>query len=255
MNATPRKSALVTGAAKRLGRAIALGLAQDGWDIAVHYRESEAEAHETVNQITAMGRSAIALKCDLASEVETRQLLPRAAAQLGAIRCVVNSASLFSYDDASSFDQSTLDAHMHSNLMAPILLAQALHAATPDGAQAVVINLLDQKLFNLNPDFLSYTLSKSALHTATTLLAMSLAPKLRVVGLAPGLTLVSGEQTEAQFQKAHQQTVLGRSSTAEDIVQAVCYLAQARGITGTTLVVDGGQHLTPMYRDVMFVAK
>jgi NAD(P)-dependent dehydrogenase (short-subunit alcohol dehydrogenase family) len=144
---------------------------------------------------------------------------------------------------------------MHSNLMAPILLAQALHAATPDDAQAVVINLLDQKLFNLNPDFLSYTLSKSALHTATTLLAMSLAPKLRVVGLAPGLTLVSGEQTEAQFQKAHQQTVLGQSSTAEDIVQAVCYLAQARGITGTTLVVDGGQHLTPMHRDVMFVAK
>jgi NAD(P)-dependent dehydrogenase (short-subunit alcohol dehydrogenase family) len=255
MNATPRKSVLVTGAAKRLGRAIALGLAQDGWDIAVHYRESEADALETVNQIIALGRSAIALKCDLSSEAETRELLPRATAQLGAIHCIVNSASLFSYDDACSFDQSKLDAHMHCNLMAPILLAQALHAATPDDSQAVVINLLDQKLFNLNPDFLSYTLSKSALQTATTLLAMSLAPKLRVVGLAPGLTLVSGEQTEAQFQKAHRQTVLGQSSSAEEIVQAVCYLAQARGITGTTLVVDGGQHLTPMHRDVMFVAK
>jgi NAD(P)-dependent dehydrogenase (short-subunit alcohol dehydrogenase family) len=255
MNTSTRKSALVTGAAKRLGRAIALGLAKDGWDIAVHYRASEAEALETVDQIKALGRAAIAIACDLSSEAETRQLLPRAMTQLGDIRCVVNSASLFSYDDAQSFDQTRLDAHMHSNLAAPILLAQALHAATPEDAQSVVINLLDQKLFNLNPDFLSYTLSKSALDTATKLLAMSLAPRLRVVGLAPGLTLVSGDQTESQFEKAHQQTVLGKSSTADDIAQAVCYLANAHGITGTTLIVDGGQHLTPMHRDVMFLAK
>jgi len=255
MNNPPRKCALVTGAAKRLGRAIALGLAKDGWDIAVHYRESDTEAIETVNDIKALGRKAIALQCNLANQVDTQQLLPRAISQLGEISCVVNSASLFDYDDASSFDHSKLDAHMHSNLAAPILLAQALHASTPDDSQSVVINLLDQKLFNLNPDFLSYTLSKSALHTATTLLAMALAPKLRVVGLAPGLTLVSGDQTESQFQQAHQQTVLGQSSTADEIAQAVCYLAQARGVTGTTLIVDGGQHLTPLQRDVMFLAK
>jgi NAD(P)-dependent dehydrogenase (short-subunit alcohol dehydrogenase family) len=255
MNNPPRKCALVTGAAKRLGRAIALGLAKDGWDIAVHYRESDTEALETVNDIKALGRKAIALQCDLANQTDTQQLLPRAISQLGEISCVVNSASLFAYDDASSFKHSTLDAHMHSNLAAPILLAQALYAATPDGSQSVIINLLDQKLFNLNPDFLSYTLSKSALQTATTLLAMALAPKLRVVGLAPGLTLVSGDQTESQFQQAHQQTVLGQSSTADEIAQAVCYLAQARGITGTTLIVDGGQHLTSLQRDVMFLAK
>jgi len=255
MNNPPRKCALVTGAAKRLGRTIALGLARDGWDIAVHYRESDTEALETVNDITALGRKAIALKCDLTNQTDTQQLLPRAISQLGKISCVVNSASLFAYDDASSFKHSTLDAHMHSNLAAPILLAQALHAATPDGSQSVVINLLDQKLFNLNPDFLSYTLSKSALYAATTLLAMALAPKLRVVGLAPGLTLVSGDQTESQFQQAHQQTVLGQSSTADEIAQAVCYLVQARGITGTTLIVDGGQHLTSLQRDVMFLAK
>jgi len=255
MNNPPRKCALVTGAAKRLGRAIALGLAKDGWDIAVHYRESDTEALETMNDINALGRKAIALQCDLANQTDTQQLLPRAISQLGEISCVVNSASLFAYDDASSFKHSTLDAHMHSNLAAPILLAQALHAATPDGSQSVVINLLDQKLFNLNPDFLSYTLSKSALYTATTLLAMALAPKLRVVGLAPGLTLVSGDQTESQFQQAHQQTVLGQSSTADEIAQAVCYLVQARGITGTTLIVDGGQHLTSLQRDVMFLAK
>ena len=255
MNSSQRKCALVTGAARRLGRAIALGLAKDGWDIAVHYRGSETEALETVNDIKALGCQAAAFQCDLANPAETRLLLPQAISRLGQISCVVNSASLFSYDDATSFDSSQLDAHMHTNLSAPILLAQALYAATPNHAQSVVINLLDQKLFNLNPDFLSYTLSKIALHTATTLLAMSLAPKLRVVGLAPGLTLVSGEQTEAEFKKAHQQTVLGESSTADEIVQAVCYLAQARGVTGTTLIVDGGQHLTPLQRDVMFLAK
>jgi NAD(P)-dependent dehydrogenase (short-subunit alcohol dehydrogenase family) len=141
---------------------------------------------------------------------------------------------------------------MHANLAAPILLAQALHAATPDEQQAVIINLLDQKLFNLNPDFLSYTISKAALQTATVMLAQSLAPKLRVVGLAPGITLVSGDQTPEGFAQAHTKTPLGKSSTPDDIANAVCYLAQARAITGTTLVVDGGQHLISMQRDVMF---
>ena len=144
---------------------------------------------------------------------------------------------------------------MHANLAAPILLAQALHASTPEGACTVMINLLDQKLFNLNPDFLSYTLSKAGLHTATSVLAQALAPKVRVVGLAPGLTMVSGDQTEQGFAKAHTQTPLGKSSHPDDIAQAVCYLAQAQAITGTTLLVDGGQHLIPMQRDVMFVAK
>ncbi len=255
MTSINRKTALVTGAAKRLGREIALGLARDGWDIAVHYRASEAEARATVDEIIALGRRAIALHGDLADESETRALVPRAVEHFGALGCVVNSASLFDYDDASSFSHARLDAHMHCNLAAPLLLAQALHAATPDGEQAVVINLLDQKLFNLNPDFLSYTLSKAALHTATTMLATALAPKLRVVGLAPGLTLVSGDQTDDGFAKAHRQTVLGKSSTPADIVQAACYLASARAVTGTTLLVDGGQHLLPMNRDVMFVAQ
>lgn len=255
MNPSHCKTALVTGAAKRLGREIALGLARDGWDIAVHYRSSEADALATVADITALGRRAVALSCDLADAAQTQQLVPRAIDYFGQLGCVVNSASLFDYDDAQSFGIAKLDAHMHCNVAAPLLLAQALHAATPEGEQAVVINLLDQKLFNLNPDFLSYTLSKAALHTATSLLATALAPKLRVVGLAPGLTLVSGDQTEAGFAKAHRQTVLGKSSTPADIAQAACYLASAAGVTGTTLLVDGGQHLVPMNRDVMFVAE
>ncbi|WP_432381087.1 SDR family oxidoreductase [Duganella sp. P38] len=247
--------ALVTGAGRRIGRAIALGLARAGWDVAVHYRNSATEAGEVASAIIALGRRAVALQCDLADEAAVRALLPRAAAALGAVHCVVNNASLFDYDSASEFSPALLDAHMRANVAAPLLLAQALHAATPDGAQAAVINLLDQKLYNLNPDFLSYTLSKAALHTATTMLAQQLAPKLRVVGVAPGITMVSGDQTEAGFANAHQQTPLGRSSTPDDIADAVVYAATARALTGATLLVDGGQHLLPLPRDVMFLAK
>lgn len=253
-NSGPRV-ALVTGAGRRLGRAIALGMAHAGWDVAVHYRASGAEANAVVAEILALGRRAVALHCELADEAAVRELVPRAVAALGALHCVVNSASLFDYDSATDFSMAKLDAHMRANVGAPLLLAQALHAATPEGQQAAVINLLDQKLYNLNPDFLSYTLSKAALHTATTMLAQQLAPKLRVVGVAPGLTMVSGDQTEAGFANAHQQTPLGRSSTPQDIVDAVLYAASARAVTGTTLLVDGGQHLLPLSRDVMFLAK
>jgi NAD(P)-dependent dehydrogenase (short-subunit alcohol dehydrogenase family) len=247
--------ALVTGAGRRIGRAIALGLARAGWDVAVHYRASASEAAAVAAEIIALGRRAVALQCDLADEAAVRQLLPRAVAALGGVQCVVNNASLFDYDSADDFSYARLDAHMHANVAAPILLAQALHAATPEGAQAAVINLLDQKLYNLNPDFLSYTLSKAALHTATTMLAQQLAPKLRVVGIAPGITMVSGDQTEAGFANAHQQTPLGRSSTPDDIADSVVYAASARALTGATLLVDGGQHLQPLPRDVMFLAK
>ena len=259
MSEQSSKIALVTGAAKRLGREIALGLAADGWDIVVHYRSSADEARTTVEDIRTLGRRCIALDADLSSEQATRSLLPRAIAALGPVSCIVNSASLFDYDDAGTFTSDMLDAHMRANVSAPILLAQALHQSLPDSApesgRAVVINLLDQKLFNLNPDFLSYTLSKSALQTATTLLAQALAPKLRVVGLAPGLTMVSGDQTAEGFALAHRQTPLGKSSTPADIAAAACYLVSAPAVTGTILVVDGGQHLTPLNRDVMFLTK
>ena len=251
---TPR-TALVTGAGRRIGRAIALGLAQAGWDVAVHYRASESDARATAADIEALGRRAVALQCDLSDEAAVRALVPRAIAALGALGCVVNNASQFDYDSAADFSPALLAAHMQANVAAPILLAQALHAATPAGSQAVVVNLLDQKLYNLNPDFLSYTLSKAALQSATTMLAQALAPTVRVVGVAPGLTLVSGDQTDSAFVAAHQATPMGRSSSPQDIVDAVCYLAGARGVTGATLLVDGGQHLMPLPRDVMFLTK
>jgi NAD(P)-dependent dehydrogenase (short-subunit alcohol dehydrogenase family) len=247
--------ALVTGAGRRLGRAIALGLAQAGWDLALHYRHSELDAIATRDAIVALGRRAALLQCDLTDEAAVRQLAGRAVEALGPVTCIVNNASLFEYDSATAFSPALLATHMQANVAAPLLLAQSLHAATPDGSQAVVVNLLDQKLYNLNPDFLSYTLSKAALHAATTMLAQALAPRVRVVGVAPGITMVSGEQTEEGFAQAHRMTPLQRSSTPQDIADAVVYAAGARALTGTTLLVDGGQHLMPSVRDVMFLTE
>lgn len=241
--------ALVTGAAKRLGREIALALADAGWDIAVHFHQSQADAEATADAIRARGRRAACFRCDLADEAAVRALLPAVLHSFGAVHCVVNNASMFDYDGAGDFTTARLDAHMHTNLCAPILLAQALHAALPAGGQGVVVNLLDQKLYNPNPDFLSYTLSKAALHSATTLLAQALAPTVRVVGVAPGLTLISHLQSGEEFAAAHGMSPLGESSRPDEVAQAVVFVAQNRAFTGSTLLVDGGQHLARFDRD------
>ena len=254
-NRQPAGAALVTGGAKRIGRAIALALAGDGWDIAVHYGRSAAEAADTVRAVEALGRRAAAVGCDLADAAAVRALPARCARLLGPLACVVNNASLFEYDSAGDFSPELLARATAVNVAAPVLLAQALAAQLPPGRQGVVINLLDQKLFNPNPDFLSYTLSKSALKEATVLLARALAPRVRVVGIAPGITLLSGEQSAGGFALAHTKTPLGRSSTPEDIAQAVVFAVRAPAITGTTLLVDGGQHLVPSDRDVMFLTE
>jgi NAD(P)-dependent dehydrogenase (short-subunit alcohol dehydrogenase family) len=259
--ASPSRVVLVTGAARRIGRALALGFAAKGWDVAVHYGASLAEAETVVAEIRDLGRRAVALAADLAVERDVAGLLPACNQALGRPICIVNNASRFVEDTARDVGYETLLAHMAVNVGAPLVLAKALFEATPDEANAdetlrsVVINVLDQKLYNLNPDYLSYTLSKAALQTATVALAQALAPKVRVVGIAPGLTLQSGDQTPDQFAQAHRVTPLGRASTPEDIVAAACYLAEARGVTGATLVVDGGQHLVPLPRDVMFLTR
>jgi NAD(P)-dependent dehydrogenase (short-subunit alcohol dehydrogenase family) len=246
---------LVTGGAKRIGRAIALALAGDGWDLAIQYGRSAAEAADTVREIGSLGRRAASFDCDLADVAAVHALPARCAQALGPLNCVVNNASLFEYDCAADFDSELLERTMRINLAAPLLLARLLAAQLPAGRQGVVVNLLDQKLFNPNPDFLSYTLSKAALKEATTLLAQALAPRVRVVGVAPGITLMSGEQSESGFALAHTKTPLGRSSTPEDVAQAVVYAVSAPAVTGTTLLVDGGQHLVPSERDVMFLTE
>lgn len=244
------RAALVTGAGKRLGREIALALAAQGWDVAVHCRASRTEAEATAGDIRALGRRACVLCADLADEGATRSLVPDAVAALGQLDAVVNSASAFEYDNAASFSYALLEKHLRANTAPAIVLAQMLaeHLQSRSGEGAVV-NLLDQKLWNPNPDFLSYTLSKAALESATTLLALALAPAVRVVGVAPGLTLTSEWLQGEQFKQAHTLSPLGRSSTPQDVAATVAFALANRSITGTTLLVDGGQHLQRFARD------
>ncbi|MFT4103604.1 MAG: SDR family oxidoreductase [Burkholderiaceae bacterium] len=250
----PPRVALVTGAARRIGREIALGLAAAGYDIAVHYGQSKDDAERTVADIHAMGRRAVALQADLADPAACEALLEFARVALGHIDCLVNSAARFEFDDADGFTPAALERHLGPNLTAPILLAQQLYRACQrDKRPGVVINLLDQKLDNLNPDFFSYTLTKTALLGATRMMAMAFAPLLRVNGVSPGATLASWKQDDEQFAHANRIALLGRSSLPDDIVQAVCYLAEASAVTGVNLIVDGGQHLMALDRDVMFL--
>ena len=179
-----------------------------------------------------------------------RGLLPRVVAHFGQVDAVVNSASTFEHDSAASFGFAALEKHLRSNTGAAVLLAQALHAhVTARGATGAVVNLLDQKLWNQNPDFFSYTLSKAALEAANTMLAMALAPRVRVVGVAPGLTLTSHMLSSEQFEALHKLSPLGRSSTAADVAASVKFALDNQSITGTTLLVDGGQHLMKFERD------
>ena len=247
---------LVTGAAKRLGREIALALAAGGWQVAVHYRQSQQDAIETVAACADLAGASAHFEADFEDEGQVRGLLPRVAAHFGGVDAVVNSASLFEQDDAASFGFAALEKHLRSNTAAPVLLAQALHdhlqaraergEADPHGA---VVNLLDQKLWNQNPDFLSYTLSKAALEAAGTMLALALAPRVRVVGVAPGLTLTSHLLDDERFRRLHTLSPLGRSSTPADVAATVKFALENASITGTTLLVDGGQHLMRFERD------
>jgi NAD(P)-dependent dehydrogenase (short-subunit alcohol dehydrogenase family) len=250
-----RPVALVTGAARRLGREIALDLASHGFDVAVHYRHSRDEAEATVAQARAAGAHAASFAADLSDEASCRALVPGVLAHFKRLDAIVNNASIFEYDDAERFGFASMDRHLRANTGPAVLLAQALHAhLKATGRTGCVVNLLDQKLYNLNPDYFSYTLSKAALQAATVMLAQSLAPTLRVCGVAPGVTLVSGAMTGGEFSQAHQLTPLQRSSTPADVAHAVRFLIESPAITGSTLLVDGGQHLQAQPRDVMFIA-
>ena len=247
---------LVTGAAKRLGREIALALATGGWRVAVHYRSSAAAAAQTVAAVREAGGQAMAVCADLSIEAECIGLVPAVVQGFGRIDAVVNNASIFEYDDVHSFSVAAMERAWRANTAPAILLARALHACIADSTgRHAVINLLDQKLWNPNPDYFSYSLSKAALEAATTMLAQALAPKLRVCGVAPGVTLLSGEMSGSEFDASHRMTPLQLSSTSQDVARAVRFLLESPAITGTTLLVDGGQHLQPQSRDVMFMAR
>eukprot|EP01030_Chromulinospumella_sphaerica_P022058 gene22058-22017_t len=229
MSPTSRpRTVLVTGAAKRLGRSIALALAAGGWQVAVHYRASAQDAIDTVASCTDLAGASAHFDADFENEAAVRGLVPRVIAHFGQLDAVVNSASLFEHDTVHTLGFATLEKHLRSNTATPVLLAQALHqhvaeraAAGDADAQGAVVNLLDQKLWNQNPDFMSYTLSKAALEAAGTMLAMALAPRVRVVGVAPGLTLTSHMLSDEKFAQLHALSPLGRSSTPEDVAATV----------------------------------
>lgn len=253
---SPRPVCLVTGAARRLGRAIALELAAHGYDIAVHYRGSHAEAHETVEALQALGATALTFQADLSDETACRALHGQVVSRFGRVDAVVNNASTFEADTAQTFGHAAMERHWRANTAPAILLAQALHQhLLARGASGCVVNLLDQKLWNPNPDHFSYTLSKAAMQAATVMLAQALAPQVRVCAVAPGVTLPSGQMSDEQFAMARTMTPLKRSSTPLDVARAVRFLIESPAVTGTTLLVDGGQHLQPQARDVFYLVQ
>ena len=238
-----RKTVLVTGAAKRLGRAFALDLARAGWDVAIHYHSSEVDARETASTIRALGRRTALLRADLAKETERQELIARATAELGTLTALVNSASLFENDDWRSATHASWDAHMEVNLRAPFVLSQQFAKALPEGAHGAIVNIIDQRVLKPTPQFLSYSLSKAGLHWLNTTLAQALAPRIRVNAVAPGPTIINARQSESDFRRQREATLLGIGSEPDDVCAAVRYLLEAKAVTGEMIAVDGGQNL------------
>lgn len=244
---------LITGAAKRIGAALAKALAAEGWHVSVHYHHSEAEAENVVTEIAAAGGKARAVKADLSDPETLEPLVAECTAAAGPLTCLVNNASIFEYDALDSLTAEMLDKHHAVNLRAPMLLARAFAAQLPDGTTGDIVNILDNKVLSPNPDYLSYTLSKFALKGATETLAMALAPAIRVNAIAPGITLLSGEQSKARFEKAHATNPLKQGCTPAQIAAALKLILDCPAMTGEIITIDGGQRLQKLPRDIAFL--
>lgn len=236
--------ALVTGAAKRLGREIALQLAQNGWDIAAHYLSSEADAMQLAEEVRKIGRTCVLVQADLANEREVETIVERAEAAGGPVTTLINSASVFEDDRLETSSRASWDRHLNTNLRAPLVLSQKFAQRLPVTSQGSIVNLIDQSVLRLSPQFLSYTVSKSALWTLTQTMAQALAPRVRVNAVAPGPALKASHQSQASFDRQVQSTLLRRPSGPEDIAAAVLYLVSAASVTGQMIAVDSGQHLS-----------
>lgn len=242
-NKTKPGAALVTGAAKRIGRAIVLDLAAAGWAVAIHHRHSRAEAAALVREIEAGGGKAVALAADLARESEVEKLVPAATAALGPLTLLVNNASLFEMDKIDTATRASWDAHIETNLRAPFVLSQAFARQLPADAAGNIVNMLDQRVWKLTPYFLSYTVAKMGLWTLTRTLALALAPRIRVNGIGPGPTLPSPRQTPEQFAQQWAAMPLGHGTTPEEICAALRFIVAAPAMTGQMIALDGGEHL------------
>lgn len=239
----PAKAALVTGAAHRIGRALALGLAVHGTRVGVHYNRSKDAAEALVNEINQAGGTAVALQADLEDEAQFETLVPRATEALGPLDLLINNASLFEYDSAQSATRQSWDRHMTANLRAPLVLSQHFAKALPEGRDGLIVNLIDQRVWALTPHFTSYTLSKAGLWTLTQTLAQALAPQIRVNAIGPGPTLRNQRQSEEHFARQQQGVILKRGPELSEFVEAVHFLWTARSMTGQMIALDGGQHL------------
>lgn len=248
----PHKTILVTGAARRIGRALAIRMAKEGWDVAIHYRSSRAEAGETARAVEAEGRKAYLAAADFNKADEVEALFPALREQGATVTALINNASFFHYDTLATLTAESFTRHLYPNLLAPALLSRDLYRFLPEGQTGAIINLLDQKLWNLNPDFQSYTLSKAGLLNLTQTAAMAMAPKVRVNGIAPGLILISGKQTEESYRAAYARTPFGRNGDVDQIGDAAAFILASPWMTGQTLMVDYGQHLFQTARDVAF---
>ncbi len=237
------RAALVTGGAKRLGRALSLSLAEAGFDIAVHYATSAGEAEATADAVRALGRRAVTLRADLAREAEVAALIPGAIAGLGPLGVLVNNASTFERDEVADATRASWDLHLEPNLRAPFVLAQGLAAALPAAAEAVVLNMLDQRVWSLTPHFVSYTVSKAGLWALTQSLALALAPRIRVVAIGPGPALPSPRQSQAQFDRQCASVPLRRGTGPAEVGRAAVALLALPSVTGQMIARDGGQHL------------
>lgn len=245
-----RGGALVTGSARRIGRALALTLAGAGYAVAVHHRDDDAEAQGVVDEIRAAGGRAAVVRADLAVEAQAAALVAQAAAAVGPLSLLVNNASTFRDDRVGGLARALWDSHFEANLRAPIVLAEAFAAQAPAG-DPLILNLLDQRVWKPNPQFFSYTLSKTALWTATRMLAQALAPRVRVNAIGPGPTLPNLVHGEAGLQAEAEAVPLGRPTTLSDICGAALYLVDARAVTGQMIAVDGGQHLAWKTPDIL----
>jgi NAD(P)-dependent dehydrogenase (short-subunit alcohol dehydrogenase family) len=238
-----RGGALVTGAGRRLGRALALEAARAGYDVAVHYRTARDDAQAVADEIAALGRRAIVLDAELTDEDQAAALIPRAAQALGPVTLLVNSASTFEDDRLATATRPSWDAHLDANLRAPIVLAQAFAAALPPEVQGLIVNIVDQRVLAPNPQFFSYSLSKAGLWWATRTMAQALAPRIRVNAIGPGPTLPSVHQAPGEFEREAAGTPLERAVSPDDIAGALRYLIDATAVTGQMIAVDAGQHL------------